>query len=73
MIKVPESNPQSKSMRITFPMTAYKEYPPMLAFKYLSDDDSEAEAFDTTLMLGDKLRVRSDIDYSAVSVPSVSL
>ena len=69
MVKVSDSNPQTKSMRITFPQAAHKEYAPMLAFgNNANDENMETDNYEDYIMLGDELRIRDDIDVMFADV-----
>ena len=69
MIKVSDSDPQTKTMRITFPKAAHKDYPPMLAFRTSANDGySEVGNYEDYKMLGEELRIRDDIDVMYADV-----
>lgn len=69
MIKVSDSAPQTKTMRITFPKATHKDYAPMLAFRTSANDGySEVGNYEDYKMLGEELRIRDDIDVMYADV-----
>ena len=69
MIKISDSDPQTNTMRITFPKAAHKDYPPMLAFRTIANDGySEVGNYEDYKMLGEELRIRDDIDVMYADV-----
>lgn len=75
MIVLPKTNSEGNTLRITFPITANKDFPPLLAFKnYENGSLNEKDDFEEAVQLVDEIKVDTDtnIMYADVDEEIVS-
>ncbi len=69
MIVVPKADSKNTTMRITFPLAANKEFPPILAFKnYEEGSFNEKDDYEDAVQLVDEIQVHTDTNVMYADV-----